>query len=48
MTNESIAEQIKSVLKRYFEADENGNPNPEYDEYFSAQDALDEIAAIVR
>ena len=35
------------MLRRYFEADDDGNPNEEYDPGFSAQDALDEIKELV-
>lgn len=43
-----IKTQIKAVLRRYFECDvETGKPNAEYDEDFSAQDAIDEIVRIV-
>lgn len=50
--NESYADDtidnIKDVLKRYFEVDpETEEPNPEYDEDFTAQDALDEIVDIL-
>ena len=40
-------EQIKNVLRKYFEYDDNGNPNEEYDPNFSANDAIDEIHQIV-
>ena len=40
-------EQIKNVLRKYFEYDDNGNPNEEYDPSFSANDAIDEIHQIV-
>lgn len=36
-----VEDQIKAVLRKYFEG------NAEYDPDFSAQDAIDEIAAIV-
>lgn len=36
-----FAEEIRHVLRRYFEG------NAEYDPDFSAQDAIDEIAAII-
>ena len=44
---QAIKLNIKRVLRRYFECDDNGNPNPEYDSYFTAQAALDEIHDIV-
>lgn len=40
-------EQIKEVLRRYFECDDSGNPNPDFDDCMSAQDAIDEIHSIV-
>ncbi len=40
-------EEIRNVLRRYFETDDNGKDNPEYDPDFSAQDAIDEIHDIV-
>ena len=36
-----VEDQIKAVLRKYFEG------NEEYDPNFSAQDAIDEISAIV-
>jgi len=46
-TAAELASKIKEVLGRYFECDDDGNPNPEYDEDFTAQEALDEIKGIV-
>lgn len=44
-----IKTQIKGVLRRYFEYDpETDEKNAEYDEDFSAQDAIDEILRIIR
>ena len=42
-----LRRQIKGVLRRYFECDDSGSPNKEYDETYSAQDAIDEIHKIV-
>lgn len=42
-----LKKNIKAVLRRYFEVDDNGNPNPTFDENFTAQDAIDEIHGIV-
>ena len=47
MARKSISEQIKEVLRKYFEYHDNGNKNEEFDETFSAADALDEIHYIV-
>lgn len=41
MAKKSIKEEILEVLRKYFEE------NEEYDPNFSAQDAIDEICAIV-
>ncbi len=42
-----LAEKIRQVLRRYFEANDNGDPNPEFDERFEAQAAIDAIHEIV-
>ena len=42
-----LKKNIIAVLKKYFEYDDNGNPNNTYVPGFSAQDALDEIHEIV-
>jgi hypothetical protein len=41
MAKKSIKEKILNVLRKYFEG------NEEYDPNFSAQDAIDEISEIV-
>lgn len=38
---------IKNVFKRYFEEDDNGVPNKQYDECYAAQDALDDIHSYI-
>jgi len=43
----ALKKKIRTVLRRYFECDDGGNPNEEYDPDFSAQDALDEIKEAV-
>ena len=43
----TIEDRIKNVLRRYFECNDNGDANPEFDEYFSAEEAIDEIHNIV-
>jgi hypothetical protein len=50
--NESYAddaiENIKGVIRKYFEIDpETEEPNPEFDDSFTAQDAIDEIVDIL-
>ncbi len=44
---EALKNKIKAVLRRYFEADDLGDPNPEFDENMTAEDAVDEIKEIV-
>ena len=39
--------QIKKVLKKYFEEDDHGRKNKDYDESYSAQDAIDDIHEII-
>ena len=39
--------RIKAVLRRYFPTDDNGNPNPEFDDNFTSEQAIDEIYNIV-
>ena len=43
----SIVARIHDVLRRYFSCDDNGDPNPQFDDYFDAQTAIDEIHNIV-
>ena len=40
-------EKIKAVLRRYFEMNDNGDVNPEYDKHLTSQLAIDEIHNIV-
>jgi len=42
-----FAERIRNVLRRYFEANDNGDPNPEFDPDFEPQAAIDAIHQIV-
>ena len=42
-----FAEEIRHLLRRYFECNDNGDPNPEYDEIFEPQSALDAIHEII-
>jgi len=44
---DEIAERVKNVLRKYFEYDDNGHPNENYDETFEAQSAIDEIHEII-
>lgn len=47
MNTKTIEEQIKAVLRRYFEMNDKGDANPEHDERFTASDAIDNIHSIV-
>ena len=47
MAKKSLKEQIKEVLRKYFEEDDHGHENEDYDDTFSAQDAIDEIHDII-
>ena len=40
-------ERIKNVLRRYFDTDDNGEVSKTFDEYFTADAAIDEIHEIV-
>jgi hypothetical protein len=42
-----LKKQITGVLRKYFEYNDNGDPNPEYDENLSPVDAIDEIHDII-
>lgn len=44
---DKTADEVKRILRCYFEYDDNGEPNPEYDPSMSAQDALDQIHDLV-
>ena len=39
--------KIRKVLRRYFECNDNGDPNKEHDPDYTAQDAIDDIHDIV-
>jgi len=43
----ALKNKIRAVLRCYFEVDDNGNPNPEYDESFEPQAAIDKIHEII-
>lgn len=41
---EEIKEKIREVLRRYFEADPwTGEPSPDFDDSYTAQDAVDAV-----
>lgn len=43
----ALKNKIKDVLHRYFETDDNGDDNKEFDDSYTAQQALDDIHDIV-
>lgn len=43
----ALKNKIKNILRRYFDINDNGDPNPEFDEYYTAQQAIDDIHDIV-
>lgn len=43
----NLRNRIIGVLKKYFECDDNGDPNPEFDDCFTSSDAIDEIHEII-
>lgn len=47
VSHKELKDKIRAVLRRYFECNDNGDENPEFDEYFSAEDAIDEIHDII-
>ena len=38
---------VKNLLRRYFECNDNGEPNPEHDPYYTAQDFVDDIHDLI-
>ena len=42
-----LRNSIIAILKTYFECDSNGNPNEQYDECYSAEDAIDSITKLI-
>lgn len=40
-------DRVKAILRKYFDTNDEGETNPEYDEDYSAQDAIDDIHDIV-
>lgn len=45
--DKALREKIKAVLRRYFDCNDDGTCNPEYDEDFTASDAMNAIHEIV-
>ena len=44
---ESLKNHIKGLLRKYFEFDDSGNKNKEYNPDFSAQDFVEDIHGYV-
>ncbi len=42
-----LRSKVAGILRKYFEYDDNGEPNKEYDPAFDAASALDEIHSLV-
>ena len=43
----ALKNKIKAVLRRYFETNDDGEPNEEFDDGYTAQQAVDDIHDIV-
>lgn len=43
----ALKNKIKAVLRRHLPTDDNGDPNAEFDDCFTAEEAIDEIYDIV-
>lgn len=43
----ALKNKIKAVLRRHLPTDDNGDPNLEFDDCFTAEQAIDEIYDIV-
>ena len=43
----ALKNKIKAVLRRYLPTDDNGDSNPEFDDSFTSEQAIDEIYDIV-
>ena len=46
-SNRELAKNIRNLLKRYFECNDNGDPNPEHDPYYTAQDFADDVHDLI-
>lgn len=47
VTEENLREKIAAVFRRYCECDDIGNRNPQFDDTYTAQEAMDEIHLII-
>ena len=43
----ALKNKIKAVLRRYLPTNDNGDSNPEFDDSFTSEQAIDEIYNIV-
>lgn len=43
----ALKNEIKKILRKYFECDDSGEMNTNYDPNYSAQDAIDDIHDLV-
>lgn len=43
----ALKNKIKGVLRRYFETDDNGDDNEEFDDSYTAEQAIDDIHDII-
>lgn len=44
---EELVEKIKAIMRRYFEWNDNGDSNPTFDEYYTAEEVVDDIKDLV-
>lgn len=42
-----LAEKLRKLLRRYFETNVNGDPIPEHDPNYTAQDFVDDVHFLV-
>ena len=47
MARKSLKEKIKDVLRKYFQYDDKGHQNKDYNPIYSAQDTIEKIKEIV-
>ena len=40
-------DEIRRLLRRYFECNDNGDPNPEHDPNYTAQNFVDDIHDLI-
>lgn len=47
MKDNGLVEKLRKLLRRYFETDVNGDPIPEHDPNYTAQDFVDDVHFLV-